>query len=86
MMARLSRGPTLQKVMDRTGTFPFRDLETLPKRLGFVHARSKGSHEIHVHPKVPRPLSIQPKGREAKRYQQFNQLRDMIREFDLLDD
>lgn len=34
-----------------------------------LEERTKGSHRIYVHPKVPRPLSIQPQGNEAKRYQ-----------------
>lgn len=84
-MARLSRDALLHKVMDRRGTVSFRELKTLLKRLGFSHQRTKGGHLIYVHPRVPRPLSIQPKGHEAKRYQ-LDQLRDMIREFHLVDD
>jgi predicted RNA binding protein YcfA (HicA-like mRNA interferase family) len=64
------------------GTIAFRDLEHLLLRLGFRLARTAGSHRIYVHPKVPRPLSIQPMGKDAKRYQ-VRQLRDIIIEFGL---
>lgn len=79
------RDPVLARVVEGRGTVRFRDLEHALRRLGFSLARLSGSHRIYRHPKVPRPLSIQPKGNEAKRYQ-VNQLRDMIAEFNLLDE
>jgi len=77
--------PVLSKVLDRKGTVGFRDLQALLKRLGFLLVRVKGSHHIYEHPRATRPLNIQPRGNEAKRYQ-VNQLRDMIIEFKLLGD
>ncbi|MEZ5735069.1 MAG: type II toxin-antitoxin system HicA family toxin [Novosphingobium sp.] len=47
----------------------FRDLEKLLRAFGFEHVRTKGSHAIWVHPKVPRPFPVQPEGKDAKRYQ-----------------
>jgi hypothetical protein len=41
-----------------------------------------GSHYIYTHPQVPRPLSLQPRNREAKPYQ-ISQFLDMVREFGL---
>jgi hypothetical protein len=38
-------------------------------RLRFTHKRTRGSHHIYVHPKAKRPLSVQPRGAEAKGYQ-----------------
>lgn len=66
----------------RGGTIAFRDLEHLLRSLGFRLDRISGSHHIYVHPRVSRPLSIQPIGKDAKRYQ-IKQLDDMIKEFKL---
>lgn len=77
--------PVLARVFDRRGTISFRDLQSLLTRLGFSLTRTKGSHFIYKHPRATRPLIVQPKRKEAKRYQ-LDQLRDMIVEFDLLDD
>jgi len=60
----------------------FRDLQRLLLKLGFRLDRIIGSHHIYLHPKVPRPLNVQPIGKDAKPYQ-VRQLRDMIREFGL---
>ncbi|WP_431190525.1 type II toxin-antitoxin system HicA family toxin [Bauldia litoralis] len=84
-MARQRRDAVLAKVLDRRGGVSFRDLQSLLKRLGFSHERTRGSHLIYTHPRVFRPLSIQAKGNEAKRYQ-LDQLRDIISEFHLLDE
>ena len=46
----------------------FRDFEKLLRAFGFEQDRTKGSHVIWVHPKVPRPLPVQPEGKDAKRY------------------
>jgi hypothetical protein len=40
--------------------------------------RVSGSHHIYTHPKVPRPLSLQPHQREAKPYQ-IRQFVEMVR-------
>jgi predicted RNA binding protein YcfA (HicA-like mRNA interferase family) len=47
----------------------FRDFEKLLRAFGFVHVRTKGSHAIWTHPKLPRPFPIQPTGKDAKLYQ-----------------
>lgn len=72
----------LEAVLYGQGTVSFRDLQHLLLALGFRHARTSGSHHIYVHPTVTRPLSIQPVGKDAKRYQ-IRQLRDIITEFGL---
>ena len=72
----------LRQVLEGRGAVAFRDLERLLVALGFRLARTSGSHRIYVHPKVPRPLSVQPAGKDAKPYQ-VRQLRDMIEEFGL---
>jgi predicted RNA binding protein YcfA (HicA-like mRNA interferase family) len=69
-------------VLAGRGAMNFRDFERVLIALGFRLNRTSGSHRIYLHPKVPRPLSIQPMGKDAKAYQ-VRQLRDMIREFDL---
>jgi predicted RNA binding protein YcfA (HicA-like mRNA interferase family) len=79
-MARPVKVP--DRVMRGRGAIAFRDLERLLIALGFRHDRTSGSHRIYVHPKVTRPLSIQPQGKDAKPYQ-VRQLRAMIEEFGL---
>jgi len=69
-------------VLAGRGSINFRDLERLLLRLRFRLDRTRGSHRIYLHPKVSRPLNIQPMGKDAKPYQ-VRQVRDMIIEFDL---
>ena len=61
---------------------PFRDFERLLRAFGFELVRTKGSHRQYGHPVVPRILSIQPRGKDAKSYQ-VEQFVDMIEEFGL---
>jgi len=68
--------------MRGSGSIPFRDLERLLTKLGFRLDRTAGSHRIYVHPNVPRPVSVKPIGKDAKRYQ-IRQIRDIIDEFGL---
>lgn len=58
------------------------EFQRLIESFGFRLRRVSGSHHICTHPKVPRPLSLQPRDREAGPYQTA-QFLDMIREFDL---
>ena len=60
----------------------FRDFEKLLEAYGFTLLRTSGSHKQYVHPKVPRPLPVQPEGRDAKRYQ-VRQLLALIEHYDL---
>jgi predicted RNA binding protein YcfA (HicA-like mRNA interferase family) len=70
------------RVMEREGTISFLDFERLLLALGFKHDRTSGSHRIYVHPRATRPLSVQPRGKDAKPYQ-VRQLHAMIEEFGL---
>jgi predicted RNA binding protein YcfA (HicA-like mRNA interferase family) len=72
----------LERVIEGQGSISFRDLERLLLALGFRHDRTSGSHRIYIHPMVTRPLSVQPRGNDAKPYQ-VRQLRAMIEEFGL---
>jgi predicted RNA binding protein YcfA (HicA-like mRNA interferase family) len=72
------------RVLSAEGDVSFRDFDAVARQLGFVLDRISGSHHIYLHPKVPRPLSIQPIGKDVKRYQ-LRQFRAIIIEFDLLD-
>jgi len=47
----------------------FVELRRLVEAFGFTLRRISGSHHIYTHPQVPRPLSLQPRQREAKPYQ-----------------
>jgi predicted RNA binding protein YcfA (HicA-like mRNA interferase family) len=73
---------TIDLVLRGVGSIAFRDLERLLLKLGFRLDRISGSHHIYLHPRVSRPLSIQPIGKDAKRYQ-VRQIRDIIEEFSL---
>jgi predicted RNA binding protein YcfA (HicA-like mRNA interferase family) len=72
----------LKRVVEGQGTVSFREFERLLLALGFEHDRTSGSHHIYVHPEVTRPLSVQPRSKDAKPYQ-VRQLRAMIEEFGL---
>ena len=60
----------------------FNDFVALIEAFGFRLARTKGSHRSYAHPDCPRLLVIQPKGKEAKRYQ-VREFLDMIEEYRL---
>lgn len=57
----------------------FREFVALLEAFGFVLARTKGSHQSWFHPACPRPMVIQPLGKDAKRYQ-VQQFLDMVEE------
>jgi predicted RNA binding protein YcfA (HicA-like mRNA interferase family) len=79
-MVRLSK--IFDAVLQGQGMITFQALQRLLNGLGFRLDRVSGSHRIYVHPDVPRPINIQPVGKDAKPYQ-VRQLRDMIEEFGL---
>ena len=60
----------------------FVEFRRLIESFGFRLRRISGSHYIYTHPKATRPLSLQPRNREAKPYQ-IAQFLDMVREFGL---
>jgi predicted RNA binding protein YcfA (HicA-like mRNA interferase family) len=60
----------------------FQDFVALIEAFGFRHNRTKGSHRSYAHPDCPRLLVIQPKGKDAKRYQ-VREFLDMIEEYRL---
>ena len=47
----------------------FRDFISMIEAFGFVHIRTKGSHRSYAHPACDALLVLQPKGKDAKRYQ-----------------
>jgi len=60
----------------------FTEFRQLIESFGFKLGRVSGSHYIYTHAQVPRPLSLQPRNREAKPYQ-ISQFLDMVREYGL---
>lgn len=54
---------------NRKQTISFRDFEKLLDAFGFTHARTTGSHRQYTHPKLQRPLPVQPSSKDAKAYQ-----------------
>jgi predicted RNA binding protein YcfA (HicA-like mRNA interferase family) len=63
-----------QLLQSSNRSIAYRDFEKLLRAFGFEFDRMNGSHAIYVHPLVPRPLPIQPDGKDAKRYQ----VRDLL--------
>ena len=47
----------------------FRDFIAMVEAFGFRNIRTKGSHASYVNPACPSPLVLQPKDKDAKRYQ-----------------
>ncbi|MGA1800445.1 type II toxin-antitoxin system HicA family toxin [Sphingomonas sp. 4RDLI-65] len=47
----------------------FRDFQRLIEAFGFVLDRTAGSHHLYKHEVVPFPVSVQPRGKDAKSYQ-----------------
>lgn len=74
LYARLLANPKLE--------LSFCDFLALVAAFGFKHSRTKGSHQSWKHPDCPRLLVLQPKGKDAKRYQ-VQQFLDMIEEYGL---
>jgi len=67
------------------GSVRFRDFQRLLEAFGFVLVRTSGSHRQYAHHKVTRPLSVQPRGKDAKSYQ-IEQFVVMVGEFELMMD
>ena len=60
----------------------FRDFIAMVESFGFTGIRTKGSHQSFAHRTCPRLLVLQPKGKEAKRYQ-VREFLDMVEEYGL---
>jgi Predicted periplasmic or secreted lipoprotein len=59
--------PLLLQSTDRS--VDFRDFLAMIEAFGFRHVRTKGSHQSFAHPECNALLVVQPKGKDAKRYQ-----------------
>ena len=78
----MSRAAKLIRKLSSGSALSFAELQAILEIFGFRLARVSGNHHIYVHAAAGRPISIQPDGKDAKRYQ-VRQLRDMIEEFKL---
>ena len=56
----------------------FNELESLLKKIGYIHIRTSGSHQFFYHPDYPETINIQPNGNKAKRYQ-VKQIREIFK-------
>jgi len=61
----------------------FSEFCRLIEAFGFTLRRISGSHYIYTHPRVARPLSLQPRQRQAKPYQ-IDQFVEIVEEFGLM--
>ena len=77
-----------EKIKDRLlnrqswNNFSFGDIETLLRHMGFVHARTNGSHHIYTHTTIGKIVTIQPIKGKCKPYQ-LAQIKDIIKEHKL---
>ena len=55
----------------------FRDFVRILVAFGFACVRQTGSHRVFEHPAVPKPLIVQPRGKEAAPYQ-LQEFLDMV--------
>ena len=60
----------------------FIEFRHLIEAFGFTLRWVSGSHHISTHPQGPRPLSVQPRRREAKPYQ-IRQFLEMVQAYGL---
>ena len=60
----------------------FRDFVAMVEAFGFANIRTKGSHRSFAHPSCPELLVLQPKGKDAKRYQ-IRKFLDIVEEYGL---
>ena len=65
----MNKRKLLLKVLSGSKNVRFADMIRLAEGFGFRLARTQGSHHILVHADVPRPLSLQEVGGQAKPYQ-----------------
>jgi predicted RNA binding protein YcfA (HicA-like mRNA interferase family) len=78
----VSERKTWERMLAGAHVIRFAEFERVMVAFGFVHKRTSGSHRIYAHPSVPRPLSVQPRGRDAKPYQ-MRQFMQAVEEFGL---
>ena len=60
----------------------FRDFIAMIVAFGFANVRTKGSHKSYAHPTCSALLVLQPKGKDAKRYQ-VREFLDIVEEYGL---
>ena len=71
-----------QLLQSTNRSIDFRDFIAMIEAFGFENIRAKGSHRSYAHSNCPRLLVLQPKGKDAKRYQ-VREFLDIIEEFGL---
>lgn len=72
----------LAKLLSGSKNIRFGEFVGLLEAFGFILERSEGSHQVYVHPKVPRPFPIQNDKGEAKPYQ-VRQFLKLVEQYDL---
>lgn len=59
----------LEKLHSSSKNVSFRDMVKLVEAFGFAFSRTKGSHQIFVHPDFKEPVNLQEVNGQAKPYQ-----------------
>ena len=60
----------------------YADFIHLIEGFGFRYDRTRGRHEMYLHPAVPRPLPLQPERGQAKAFE-IRQWLDLVEEYNL---
>ena len=60
----------------------YRDFVAMVEAFGFRNIRTRGSHSTYANPACGEPLNLQPKGKDAKRYQ-IRYFLDIVEEYGL---
>jgi len=72
----------LQRVIQSQTNVRFADVVSLAEALGFRLSRSRGSHRIYTHDRIPGLLNLQDVGGQAKPYQ-VRQLLKLVERYSL---
>ena len=78
------KGEIKHRLLARQGwhNFPFNDIETLLRNIGFTHARTIGSHQVYVNKTIGKIVTLQPVNGKCKPCQ-LGQIHDIIKEHNL---
>ena len=73
----------LQKALASPANMRFEEACALASRFGFHLSRTRGSHHIFAHPRVPELVNLQEVGGKAKGYQ-VRQLLQLVERYNLV--
>lgn len=78
----MNKAQLLQKILSGSRNIRFGDMVALVNTFGFRLSRTKGSHHIFSHPKIPELINMQEVHGQAKPYQ-TKQFLNLIERYNL---